>query len=244
MLAYPLARVKSPWGVWMRVSQFAVAPMAILLLFAGTAYAAQGALPGDLLYPVKIHVNESVEVALATTPQEQVAVQTQLAAERVAEAQALATAGKLDATTTQELQDNFDAHASEAIAIAEQTADVNASSTLTFATSTASSTDTSLVVATTTASTTPLPDAANTAEVDIQAVDSLKTSLDNQSNIFKMLRLHMKVTRDADEGTTTASTTDAEASSTESSATSTLPWHEREPLHRRPEDEASSSVSL
>src|SRR3989344_6682558 len=46
--------------------------MAGLLLFViagtGTVSAAAGALPGDLLYPVKVAINEKVEVALAPTP--------------------------------------------------------------------------------------------------------------------------------------------------------------------------------
>ncbi|MES2203059.1 MAG: DUF5667 domain-containing protein [Patescibacteria group bacterium] len=90
----------------------------IVLFGTGTAYAAQGSLPGDVLYPVKIHVTEPVEVALAGTPADKAVVETKLAERRVAEAQTLASQGKLDATTTAELQSDFKVHEANAIALA------------------------------------------------------------------------------------------------------------------------------
>jgi hypothetical protein len=94
-------------------------PVAVVLVMGlgtGTAFAAQGALPGDMLYPVKINVNEAVEVALAGTPAQKATTEEHIAERRVAEAQTLAAQGRLDATTTQELEDNFDEHASRALA--------------------------------------------------------------------------------------------------------------------------------
>ncbi len=97
----------------------AVAGVLVFVLVGGggVAYAAEGALPGNPLYAVKIHVNEQVEAALASTPEKKVAVETRLAARRVAEAQALEAEGRLDATTTQEIEDNFNEHASRALAL-------------------------------------------------------------------------------------------------------------------------------
>lgn len=48
----------------------------------GTSYAAQGALPGDVLYAIKIHVNELVETKLATTQVAKAEVQAVLAERR------------------------------------------------------------------------------------------------------------------------------------------------------------------
>ena len=92
--------------------------LAGLLLFVlagtGTVSAAQGALPGDLLYPVKININETVKVALAPTPAAKAQLHAELADARVEEAQTLAVQGRLDAPITQELADNFDKHARHA----------------------------------------------------------------------------------------------------------------------------------
>ena len=97
--------------------------MAGLLLFViagtGTVSAAQGALPGDLLYPIKVSVNEKVEVALAPTPAAKAEVQVRLAERRVDEARELSARGRLDKKTAKALTDDFVEHAAQAIALAE-----------------------------------------------------------------------------------------------------------------------------
>ncbi len=97
----------------------AVAGVLVFVLVGGSgvAYAAEGSLPGETLYAVKIHVNERIEVALATTVDKKIAVETQIAERRVAEAQKLEAAGRLDATTTAEIEKNFDEHAARALAL-------------------------------------------------------------------------------------------------------------------------------
>lgn len=97
-------------------------PLALILIVglgSGTAFAAQGALPGDTLYPVKINVNEAVQTALATSPTAKAEVQAQLATTRLEEAETLAATGKLDATTTAALAINFTAHAQAAQAVTQ-----------------------------------------------------------------------------------------------------------------------------
>jgi hypothetical protein len=95
----------------------AFAAVLIAALGTGTAYAAQGALPGDLLYPVKININERVEVKLALGDTAKAQAEAALAGRRVSEAQELEAEGRLDATTTQELEDNFNEHAGRALAL-------------------------------------------------------------------------------------------------------------------------------
>src|SRR3989338_7060888 len=98
--------------------------MAGLLLFviAGTgtvSAAAAGALPGDLLYPIKVSVNEKVEVALAPTPAAKSEVQVRLAERRVDEARELSVRGRLDEKTAKILMDDFDEHSAQALALTE-----------------------------------------------------------------------------------------------------------------------------
>jgi hypothetical protein len=89
---------------------------AILVIFvgSGTVAAAQGALPGDFLYPVKVSINETVELALATTPVAKAEVSAKLAERRVEEAQALAAQGELTPSVGEALAANFEVYADEA----------------------------------------------------------------------------------------------------------------------------------
>lgn len=100
------------------------AALALVLVFGGvgTAAAAQGALPGDLLYPVKVSINETVEVALATTPHARAEVSTKLAQRRVEEAEALAARGELNAAVGEKIAAHFEAHADSAHQSAEAVA--------------------------------------------------------------------------------------------------------------------------
>ena len=93
----------------------------VLFVFAGTGTvsAAQGALPGDLLYPVKVSVNEKVEVALAPTPAAKAEVQVRLAERRVDEARELSVRGRLDEKPAKILTDDFDKHSAQALALVE-----------------------------------------------------------------------------------------------------------------------------
>lgn len=178
----PLRGTQSPWSSWVVMSRFAVPSIAVLLICAGTAYAAEGALPGDLLYPIKTNINEPVEVALAVTPQAKAEVEVRLAERRVAEAQTLALRGTLDATTTQELQDNFDTHAAEAIVLAHVSeesgakmhAAVSASTTLR------------------TAMTENAGAATSTEKENTSLVSVVQGSLDIQATILGDLKLQME----------------------------------------------------
>lgn len=81
---------------------------AILLAFGGgTAVAAENALPGDLLYPIKVKVNEEARIALASTAEAKVALEAKFAERRLAEAEKLAEGGKLTTSTSQMLANKF-----------------------------------------------------------------------------------------------------------------------------------------
>lgn len=83
------------------------AVLLIVVLTGGTSFAAAGALPGDLLYGVKLNVNEGVESLLAVSPRASAEVNAKHAVARLKEAETLATAGKLTPEANKELGDNF-----------------------------------------------------------------------------------------------------------------------------------------
>lgn len=94
-----------------------LAPLAVVLVVfvgAGTAAAAHSSLPGDMLYRVKLSINEPVEIALATTPVAKAQVQARQAVRRVEEAEVLASRGELTPQGGEALAANFEAHAQSA----------------------------------------------------------------------------------------------------------------------------------
>lgn len=97
---------------------FSFALVALMLVGTSTTYAAQGALPGSILYPVKIYVNENVQETLAISPEAKVSFHTAVAEERLKEAEALAVEGKLDATAASKIEENFNEHVEKADVIA------------------------------------------------------------------------------------------------------------------------------
>lgn len=111
--------------------RFQFAALSLFLVFAlgaGTSYAAEGALPGNPLYAVKIHVNEQIEGAFAVSPQAKAQWNAQLAARRLQEAEELASQNKLNAAASatlaaglNEATNNFD---TSVAALASSTADV------------------------------------------------------------------------------------------------------------------------
>jgi hypothetical protein len=69
--------------------------IALMVGMGGSSLAAQNALPGDLLYPVKVHVNENVRGAFALDANTKATLQLALLEERLQEAKELSASGKL-----------------------------------------------------------------------------------------------------------------------------------------------------
>jgi len=94
-------------------------PIALILglLLSGTAsYAAEGSVPGDLLYPVKVGINEKAESALAFSAESKAALEAKFAERRLSEAANLAVKSKLNADASAKLSNDFAVHADGAVA--------------------------------------------------------------------------------------------------------------------------------
>lgn len=88
--------------------------VAVLAATGGIAYAAEGALPGNPLYGVKVGVVEPVQGAFAVSTEAQAAWQMTLAERRLFEAATLAAHNELSTTTANALAMRFSMHAANA----------------------------------------------------------------------------------------------------------------------------------
>lgn len=97
-----------------RIQYMPIALILTLLASGSASYAANGSLPGDILYPVKIYVNETVEGMLAVSDEAQARFHARLAGERLEEAEQLAAEGNLDAGIRADIEANLENHISKA----------------------------------------------------------------------------------------------------------------------------------
>ncbi len=81
-------RYKHSYGV--------IATIVILCITASTAYAAESSLPGDVLYPIKIYVNESVKAVTKVTPNAKTKFEEEKVIKRLDEVQELVKKGRFD----------------------------------------------------------------------------------------------------------------------------------------------------
>lgn len=98
----------APWQARSFASVFA------FLLVVGVPYAAERAVPGDVLYPVKVRLNEEVRSQLALSPYEKIEWETRRVERRIAEARLLAKEGRLTDEVEAEISETVRVHASEA----------------------------------------------------------------------------------------------------------------------------------
>lgn len=85
----------------------------IILALGGTSFAAEKTLPGDVLYPVKLTVNEHVQGWLSLSDQAKANWETVLANRRLSEAEKLAVHSEIDAETEARIEANFEKHANK-----------------------------------------------------------------------------------------------------------------------------------
>jgi hypothetical protein len=104
----PTRPVRSPYAALVRYQAFAYV-MLLFVILGGTAYAAEGSLPQDLLYPVKIQVVEPlVSGTAALLGASQGDVQSALVERRLKEAEQLVSQGELDGDVADFLSEKID----------------------------------------------------------------------------------------------------------------------------------------
>lgn len=81
-----------------------IAAILIILTGTGTAFAAENTLPGDTLYPIKVHVNEPVLGAMALSLQAKANWESKVAERRLDEAAALVAIGRLSTDVETKLE--------------------------------------------------------------------------------------------------------------------------------------------
>lgn len=94
--------------------------IALMIGTGGTAFAAQNTVPGDFLYPVKVHVNENVRSSLALGADAEAKLQAEFFAERLEEARTLALKGNHNAATGARVRAGIDAQREKTLAVAAQ----------------------------------------------------------------------------------------------------------------------------
>lgn len=80
----------------------------------GVSFAAENSLPGDLLYAIKININEEVRAALAVSNVAKADLEARLAERRIEEAEKLAERGELNEEKRAELESKLRNHAERA----------------------------------------------------------------------------------------------------------------------------------
>ena len=92
----------------------ATSACAVLLVIVSVPFAAEHAVPGDVLYPIKTRINEEIRAQFVSSPYEKVAFETELMERRIAEARLLAKEGKLSEEVEASIAATVKAHADAA----------------------------------------------------------------------------------------------------------------------------------
>lgn len=98
--------VRSPF--YNRATAAALFTLMLVVITTGAAYAAEEALPGDLLYPIKVNINEKVVGALQGNAIAKAEWESERAERRFEEAEILASKGLLNPETRQEIQNHIE----------------------------------------------------------------------------------------------------------------------------------------
>lgn len=110
ILAHADAR---PWWAF-RLRSFSSVVAAVLIVTvtgSGMSYAAENSVPGDVLYPVKIYLNEEIRSRMMPSTKERILWEAKRAERRLHEAEVLSARGGVSADTIDRLEASFQKHA-------------------------------------------------------------------------------------------------------------------------------------
>lgn len=131
-------KIKSPYTHHFSFINFAkFAVIAILIVATGTeglSYASANALPGDLLYPIKINIKEGLRGAMITDTREKTLWQAKRLETRIKEIQDLKSTGKFSEENANIALNTFVEHASDLNASLSYASDVGDEETLSLTT--------------------------------------------------------------------------------------------------------------
>ncbi|TAK05671.1 hypothetical protein EPO33_00795 [Patescibacteria group bacterium] len=102
-----------------------IAIIIALVLGGGVSVAANTSLPGDVLHPIKVQVNERVRVGLSVSAEAKAGTNGEIAVERLNEAERLAVDGRLDGQTRAQVETNFSDHAGRVQALIDDLEDAD-----------------------------------------------------------------------------------------------------------------------
>lgn len=103
--------LKSPYFTMTWLSSKSMSYASVLTLFilftGGTIFAAKSSLPGDILYPIKIHVNEKLESFVTVGKEAEIEVKVKHTLGRLKEAEELSNQNRLDEQKKLEIKNNI-----------------------------------------------------------------------------------------------------------------------------------------
>jgi|CXWL01.1.fsa_nt_gi hypothetical protein len=99
------------------------AMLLVILVTGSTTYAAEGTLPGDILYPIKTKISEPLQTALIPSAKGKAVWHSLLAERRLEEATTLAVANNLSEETEKVLTASFEEHVQYSLDGADTLAD-------------------------------------------------------------------------------------------------------------------------
>lgn len=85
--------------------------IALSLTGGGVSAAAENALPGDILYPVKVKANEEIRALIALSKESKAEWEVRRTERRLEEAEKLAAQGEINAEARAQIEENFKIHA-------------------------------------------------------------------------------------------------------------------------------------
>lgn len=104
------------WAFWQstpafRLTMAALTIVILMTMSGGTVLAAESSLPGDILYTVKVNVNERILTSMAVSAESRAQLEERLAERRLEELNTLNRMGRLTAEQKNQITTRFNVHA-------------------------------------------------------------------------------------------------------------------------------------